>query len=548
MSQEKNIKVDIAIIGGGTGGVAAALSACAMGRRVVMTEPTRWVGGQLTSQAVPPDENPAIEHLGATLRYRTWRQKVRDYYLEHFPVRNDLRNRLRSSYPLLWDHAWNAPGFNPGGGNVSALCHEFKVGLAVMEAMLLPYESSGQLRILKRNEPFAAEMAGDVVKAVGVRNIDTGKETRIEAAYFIDATELGDLLPLTETEYVVGFESKAMTGEPSAKETYEPHNQQAISWTYVLEWMKDGREHVIDKPEQYEFWRDYAPAVSPSWPGRLLSFTDVSPMSLETRTRTLRGSLWNFRRIRNPANFEEANTNADLTLVNWPQIDYFLGPLCDVSPEEYGRHLKGAEQLSLSWLYWLQTEAPRHDSDGGGVGYPELKLRPDVCGDGSNGLALYPYIRESRRIAAEFTVLEQHVAQAQRGDHGAEPFADSIGIGHYNIDLHPSTGGDNYIDVACCPFQIPLGSLIPKRVRNLIAGAKNIGVTHLTNGAYRLHPVEWNIGEVAGILAAHCLDEGLPPTAVRNEAEKRADFQKRVRQHGILTEWPRIYSQRPELR
>ncbi|MGG2474547.1 FAD-dependent oxidoreductase, partial [Rhizobium sp. BR5] len=34
---------------------------------------------------------------------------------------------------------------------------------------------------------------------------------------------------------------------------------------------------------------------------------------------------------------------------------------------------------------------------------------------------------------------------------------------------------------------------------------KNIGTTHITNGCYRLHPVEWNIGEVAGMLAAYCL-------------------------------------------
>ena len=28
-------------------------------------------------------------------------------------------------------------------------------------------------------------------------------------------------------------------------------------------------------------------------------------------------------------------------------------------------------------------------------------------------------------------------------------------------------------------------------------------MTHITNGCYRLHPVEWNIGEAAGALAAH---------------------------------------------
>jgi hypothetical protein len=123
-----------------------------------------------------------------------------------------------------------------------------------------------------------------------------------------------------------------------------------------------------------------------------------------------------------------------------------------------------------------------------------------------------------------------------------------VGIGHYNIDLHMSTGGNNYIDVRCCPFQIPLGALIPQRVENLIPACKNLGVTHITNGAYRLHPVEWNIGESAAILAAHALDTGESPRGIRGSTEKLEDFQKLIRQHGIMTQWPRIYSERPEMR
>ena len=75
----------------------------------------------------------------------------------------------------------------------------------------------------------------------------------------------------------------------------------------------------------------------------------------------------------------------------------------------------------------------------------------------------YPYIRESRRIKAEFTILEQHVGtdarmQAtgqKREEVSAMRFADTVGIGSYRIDLHPSTAGNNYIDVSSLPFQIP---------------------------------------------------------------------------------------------
>ncbi|MEO1972273.1 MAG: FAD-dependent oxidoreductase, partial [Pirellulaceae bacterium] len=114
-----------------------------------------------------------------------------------------------------------------------------------------------------------------------------------------------------------------------------------------------------------------------------------------------------------------------------------------------------------SLMYWLQTEAHRLD---GGVGFPELRLRPDIVGT-EDGLAKYPYVRESRRIRACFTVLEEHVGAEQRasitGKSGNElkaaSFPDSVGVGSYAIDLHPSTGGDNYIDFATLPFQVPLG-------------------------------------------------------------------------------------------
>jgi hypothetical protein len=113
--------------------------------------------------------------------------------------------------------------------------------------------------------------------------------------------------------------------------------------------------------------------------------------------------------------------------------------------------------------------------------------------------------------------------------------------------LHPSTGksgdgsdGDNYIDVGNWPFQIPLGSLIPVRVENLLPACKNLGVTHITNGCYRLHPVEWNIGEAAGVLAAHCLREKLTPRQVRNQVEKLADFQRVLVNEGVELDWPQI--------
>ena len=87
------------------------------------------------------------------------------------------------------------------------------------------------------------------------------------------------------------------------------------------------------------------------------------------------------------------------------------------------------------------------------------------------------------------------------------------------------------------PFQIPLGALIPVRVRNLLAAAKNIGTTHITNGCYRLHPVEWNIGEAAGAFACFCLDNSATAASAYANIALRTAFQRSLLLEGVPLIW-----------
>jgi hypothetical protein len=77
-------------------------------------------------------------------------------------------------------------------------------------------------------------------------------------------------------------------------------------------------------------------------------------------------------------------------------------------------------------------------------------------------------------------------------------------------------------------------------VENVLPACKNLGVTHITNGCYRLHPVEWNIGEAAGLLAAFSLQRGIVPRQARHSADLLHDFQKLLIAQGIELEWPRV--------
>lgn len=526
MKSEK--ATDILIVGASVGGVAAALSALRLGYRVILTEETHWIGGQLTAQGTPPDENPWIDshQTGCTASYRAFREGIRDYYRRYYPLTGEARH---------------AQYLNPGSGNVSPLCHEAHVSLAVLNGMLAPYRATGRLTILLRHRPISAECNDDVVRAVLLENVDTLEQTVITAPYIIDATELGYLLELAGVEHVIGAESQAQTNElhalPDAPDLLD---QQAISWCFLLEYHADD-DFTIPKPAMYDFWNDYK---ADFWPARQLSWTIADPESLAPVTRPIfRGEtdaahaddLWHYRRVLYRRNYPQGFYSSDVIAVNWPQIDYWLKPLVGVDEATRHQALNDARQLSLSMLYWMQTDAPRPE---GGYGYPGLRPRGDLLGS-MDDLAQAPYIRESRRIKAEFTVLEQHVGVEARGSlQGAEQFADAVGIGSYRIDLHPSYRR-SYVDITNWPHQIPLGALIPQRIENLLPGCKNLGVTHITNGCYRLHPIEWNIGEAAGALAAHCLRLQLSPRQVRNTPRLLSDFQKLLTDRlGFVLEWP----------
>lgn len=528
------ISADLVIAGGGLGGCAAAFSALRNGLSVVLTEETDWVGGQLTSQGVPPDEHLWIETHGSTQLYRDFRNAIRDYYRKNYPLRDEARAK---------------EFLNPGDGTVSRLCHEPRVALAVLLDMMAPYRSSRKLLLLLQHKIVHAEVQGNKVMSLVAKNLLTNQSTRLTAPYFVDATELGDLLPLTGTEYVTGTESKAQTNELHAPEKANPVNNQAFTVCFAMDYLP-GEDHTIEKPGDYDFWKNFTPKMNPPWSGPLLDLMYSNPRTLEPKVLGFNPegkptgdalNLWNYRRIINKQNFEQGFYRSDITLINWPQNDYLLGDIVEASEAEFKRHVENGKQLSLSLLYWLQTEAPGGQE---GRGWPGLRLREDVMGT-ADGLAKYPYVRESRRIKALFTVLEEHVgadnrAMVAEGKTGrsAADFYDTVGTGYYHIDLHPSSDGDNYIDFKSLPFQIPLGALLPVRMDNLLPANKNIGTTHLSNGCYRLHPVEWSIGEAVGMLVSFVTRGELLPREVRQNPGHLTDFQSFIRSQGIDTHWP----------
>ena len=165
-------------------------------------------------------------------------------------------------------------------------------------------------------------------------NLDTGARETVEADYVLDATELGDLLPLAGVEYVSGYESRSKTGELHALDGGpQPDTVQAMNWVMALGYDPDG-QYVIDKPAQYEHWRDYEPELRPPWGGRLLSWErnkvyrdeyQHDRMVLfpsESLQEYPNDSMWHWRRIVYPGHYASGVVPHERSLVVWFQNEF----------------------------------------------------------------------------------------------------------------------------------------------------------------------------------------------------------------------------------
>ncbi|HYF50491.1 MAG TPA: FAD-dependent oxidoreductase [Planctomycetota bacterium] len=484
----KTLRSDVAIIGGGFGGVAAALVLADRGLSVTMTEEFAWIGGQATSQALCVLDDladPIGETVGVTRRYSEFRNRVRQWYTSRYELSSYGKGQLHLC---------------PGNALCSHLSAEPQAAWQVLTDWLRPALASGKLSIRTHCVPQSAIRDNDRVCAVVCKD-EQGQAIRIEADFFLDATETGDTFPLLNVPYRLGTEAKSEFNEPHAPPAADRRAVQSFTYCIVVEYVPRGN-FVISKPRNYEHWRDHQKfylSSAGSLPGDSTNF--FKPHVRRDGMRI--APFWNYRSVLDTNNFAGRPGLFNRAVINVGSNDYHDEAYLEhPRPEEV---LAKARELSASYLYWLQTEAPRDD---GGSGYPELRPVPECTGT-PDGIAQAPYVREGRRIAAAVTVTECDLsAECQHGAR-ARFFRDSVGLGGYAIDIHQcaNTSAPGVWQPSR-PYQIPLGALVTSELSNFAVAGKCIGVSHIANGAYRLHPEEWSIGEAAGELAAWCLQKG----------------------------------------
>ncbi|WP_309384407.1 FAD-dependent oxidoreductase [Cerasicoccus frondis] len=507
---------DVAIIGGGFGAVAAAWAILERGLKVVMTDEFDWIGGQATSQAlcVMDEFYDPVGETQMNARYSEFRERLRNHYRENYKLSAIGNDQIY---------------FCPGNAACAPVTAESHVAYKVIMDLLTPYVESGQLTIHTRTVPVSAEVATERIVSVDCQHLDNAASIiSLKADFFLDGTETGDTYPLLNIDYGLGEEAKATFGEKHAPDKANRTAVQSYTYCIAVEFVPGGN-FTIEKPEGYEELRDRQPFKLGNLGGQKDQPGKFFELEFHHKTGLRIVPFWYYRCLVDNKNFADSALTTSRAVINVGSNDYKGGGF--IENPDAAQHLTSARALSRAYLYWLQTEAPRDD---GGFGYPEIRPMPEATGT-VDGIAQGPYVREGRRLRGCDIVVEEDLSTEFNSTARARQFANSVGLGAYMIDIHCRSAGGGGMVQMTRPYQIPLGALVSPQLKNFAVANKGIGVTQITNGAYRLHNTEWAIGEAAGELAAYFLERR--PAHPNLKGQDLFAYQRRLLGVGIPLYW-----------
>jgi FAD dependent oxidoreductase/S-layer homology domain len=531
------LQFPIVVVGGSTAAYAAALGALQAGAAVCIVAPQKVLGGQFTAQALPASDDAPLMAPKALIPadQRDPNQLKNGEFFCISRAQRQFRDRQRQLQPVA-----GRVIHNPGGSWVSHFSVTPVVAAIALNQGIEPYLKAGRLTIIPFAQPvqvLTQEAEGEYRRVTGVffQDLENSRTFTVNGDIVIEATDLGDLLELGKIESRVGQESRCETGEAILPEEPRPLCQQAFTFCAVVE--KALSPVSIPAPVGYgvEPWLD--PKSFPS------TFWIKGKNGWESKAFFDPMGMFRYRRLQR--SIEDGTVHdQDISVMNWgtsplgpdaPQgcgNDYLFGAvLTGVSRQARQQVVARGRDRAQAYLHFLQTTAA-----------PKLTPRGDLTWT-VDGIALEPYIREARRGIALTTVRHEDVAaKFFPGAARARRFEDAVGIGQYHyLDFHPNEA-PGHVDLGkdgnrSLPFTIPLGALIPICTDGLILSAKSIGTTHITNSAYRMHPIEWAIGEAGGHLAAFALSQRVQVRDVAKDRRLKRQFQGQLARFGMPLFW-----------
>ncbi|WP_017662860.1 FAD-dependent oxidoreductase [Baaleninema simplex] len=447
MSPLDYYNVDVLVVGGGTGGTAAAIQAARRGANTLLVSDRSWIGGMLTAAGVCAPDGNELHAFQTGL----WGAFLRE---------------LRQRQPGGLDNAW-----------VSFFTFDPRIGERIFQDWV---KKLPNLHWISGRVPQEVRREGD--RVFGVRFEDFS----VEAKIVLDGTELGDLLELGEIPYRWGWETRAEFDEPSAPETLDEQFQrypvQAITWVAILQDFGKGNTapeiHAppLDTPDRFVgAWTDYGvkkflrygrlpgKRFMLNWPHRGNDYGEGLNRlveSTEARAACLQEAKW---RSQSFARFLQR------------QLGRRYGCAGGIFPhEESGLALHPYFRESRRLVGAVTVREQDVLPMPGGTVAP-LPLWDDAV----ESVAVGNYANDHHYTDRTFPVVSKTLRWGGR--------------------------------VTGTPFSLPYRCLIPAEIDGLLACEKNISVSHIANGCTRLQPVVMGIGQAAGMAAALCIERDCQP-------------------------------------
>ncbi len=427
---------DVLVIGGSTSGTSAAIAAARSGAKVIVVESSPMLGGMLTAQGVSATDG------NYSLKAGIW-SEFRDSLVARYGSADALRT-----------------------GWVSDIQFEPHVGDEIFKNMLA---SAGDAQVHYGYHVVSAFKEGGRVTGAEFRNM-SGNRLKIKAKVTVDATDLGDFLPLSGTPYRIGMDSRTETGEETAYDSADSAIQD-LTLVGILKDYGPEADKTIDKPEGYD----------PDEFERCRYSENAGWMSSQT--------MLDYGRLPNGK-----------YMLNWPGDsgnDIYIA-CADESFERRESCLKAARAKTLRFIYFIQTE----------LGFKNLGIADDEFRT-EDGLAWQPYFREGRRLDGAVTMTLDDITDRYRNFR----YRTGISVGDYPVDHHHKQNPDaRPLSFPKVPsFCVSAGVMLPANIDGLIVSDKAVSVTNLANGSTRLQPVVLGTGQAAGTLAALAVLYGKEP-------------------------------------
>ncbi len=500
---------DVIVAGAGTGGIGAALQAARMGSRVLLLEETDLLGGQMANAAVTSMDDGGI-----------WaKNPVRER-----GIYREFHESAVNHYYTIEKDPYTAYHFNlqSEGGYEPHVARGVLYGLiAETRARKAPDGNKTVLDFAVRTKVSGVKKDGDTVTGATLEEwTPAGPKTKsVTCRVLIDATEYGDVIPLTGARYRVGT---------STSDRIDPATRaQDHTWLGVIKEYPAGipeELRIKEAPPGYEDlvkrFKNYQLYGTAAWGGEnrgmkgpRLWWVYASWRGMPDSTSPATGEMT-----------EERHAKCGLNGGN----DYPVSAATMEDPAQRAKDELYGINRTLCIVYWFQNEMglPWGVADDEGYYSPYNLQRMKDRGVRADLLPIaarfpqWPYVRESRRIIGVETLRGEDLYTRDRGDEAAKHWASTVAINDYSFDLHGTEDSleegldeHDYIN-ATGPFPIPFGVFIPEKIDGFVPAEKNFSQSRLANGATRLQPSTMVDGQAAGAIAAMAVRQKVQPRAL----------------------------------